>query len=474
MLNLFESEDTINNFFNLLSMKNILVLTSNEAQLESILNASKTWGDEDLALLPVEDENEAVSIALNDSADLLICDVAARTRSEIDKLYKFTYSIPYVPCIAIINSKTHKTEDLLKVGATCSLETPYHPLELYRWTFELLEMSTSSVIKGIPIHSLVQMLESEGKTCTLKVKSEKDVGYLFLENGNVVSAEHGPLTKDDAVYSILALENSLIEIKHYNGLREREIHQSAMSLIMEALRLIDERKNLQQTQEQKHKARLDLKHFTPASNSIEAEIGAKLKLEIEECTTPLMSNLVGIVPGQSILSTVSQNGEDLNTILKKDRKVVVRYLHLGKLCLFKTRIQDIITDPSHLLFLEFPSVIFYHELRKEKRIKIFVPSIIKAEEHSEFYSVIKDLSVLGCLCEIKAKLNAPFPDFNIGDIVTIKLLLPGIDEKELVSGIIRNLKRTSDQLRLGIQFDNPSDKLKGAIENYLKILQNVI
>ncbi|MBT8355191.1 MAG: DUF4388 domain-containing protein [Flavobacteriaceae bacterium] len=455
-------------------MKNILLLTSNESQLESIVNTCKTWGDEDLSFIPVEDENEAVSIALNDSADLLICDVAARTRSEIDKLYKFTYSIPYVPCIAIINSKIHKAEDLLKVGVSCCLETPYHPLELYRWTFELLEVSTSSVIKGIPIHSLVQMLETEGKTCTLKVKSEKDAGFLFVKNGSIVSAEHGPLTKDDAVYSVLALENSLVEIKHYNGLRKRDIHQNAMSLIMEALRLQDERKNLQETQEQKHKARLDLKQFTPASSSIEAEIGAKLKLEIEECEKPLMSSLVGIVPGQYILLTVSQNDGDLPSILKKDREVVVRYLNLGKLCLFKTRIKDRITAPSHLLFLEFPSVIFYHELRKQKRIKIFVPSIIKPDEDKEFYSVIRDLSILGCLCEIKAKLNSPFPDFNIGDIVTINCLLPGLDEKELVKGIIRNLKKTSDQLRLGIQFDNPSDKVKGAIENYLKILKNVV
>jgi len=453
-------------------MKNILVLTSNESQLESILDTSKNW-DEDLTLISVKDENEAVTIALKESADLIICDVSDRIRSEIDKLHKFTYSVPYVPCIAIINSKNHKAEDLLKVGVSCCLETPFHPLELYRWTSELLEVSTSSVIKGIPIHSLLQMLETEGKTCTLKVKSEKNVGFLFVKDGNVVSAEYGPLTKDDAVYSILVLENSLVEIKHYNGLRERAIHQNAMSLIMEALRLQDERKNLQERQEQKHKSRLDLKQFTPVSHSIETEIGAKLKLEFDGCQNPLMSSLVGIVPGQYILSSVPTSDEDLTNILKKDQEVVVRYLNLGKLCLFKTHIQHRTTTPSDLLFLEFPSVIFYHELRKEKRVKIFVPSILKADQDTEFYSVINDLNTLGCLCNIKAKLNSPFPDFNIGDVVTINCLLPGLDDKEPVEGIIRNLKKTSEQLRLGIQFDNPPEKVKGAIGNYLKILQNV-
>jgi hypothetical protein len=58
-------------------------------------------------------------------------------------------------------------------------------------------------------------------------------------------------------------------------------------------------------------------------------------------------------------------------------------------------------------------------------------------------------------------------------VVTINCLLPGLDDKEPLRGIIRNLKKTSDQLRLGIQFDNPPDKVKGAIRNYLKILQNV-
>ena len=361
----------------------------------------------------------------------------------------------------------------MTLGASCCLETPFHPLDLYRWTSELLEVSTSSVIKGIPIHSLLQMLESEGKTCTLKVKSEKDVGYLFVKDGSVVSAEYGSLSKEDAVYSLLVLENSLVEIKYYNGLREREIHQNAMSLIMEALRLQDERRNLQETQEQKHKSRLDLKQFTPASHSIEAEIGAKLKLEIDKCETPLMSSLVGIVPGQSILATVPKGNKDITNVFKEDHEVVVRYLNLGKLCLFKTRLQNMIAEPHNLLFLDFPSVIFYHELRKEKRVKIFVPSILKAGEDYEFYSVINDLSVLGCLCKIKAKLNSPFPDFNIGDVVTINCLLPGLDEINLVQGIVRNLKKSGDQLQLGIQFDNPPEKVKEAIGNYLNILQIV-
>ncbi|MFW2368113.1 MAG: hypothetical protein ACN4GW_16990, partial [Desulforhopalus sp.] len=148
-------------------MKNILILTSTTSQCDSILETCESW-DEDLSVRPVEDESEAVTRALSGSADLMICDVSERSRSEIDKLYKFTYSVPFVPCIAIINSKTHKAEDLLKLGVSCCLEMAYHPLELYRWTFELLEVSTSSVIKGIPIPSLLQMLETEGKTCTLK------------------------------------------------------------------------------------------------------------------------------------------------------------------------------------------------------------------------------------------------------------------------------------------------------------------
>ncbi|MEJ2134832.1 MAG: DUF4388 domain-containing protein [Desulfofustis sp.] len=426
-----------------------------------------------MSLISVHEETEAANIALNESADLVICDVSDRTRSEIEKLYKFTYSVPFVPCIALINSNIHKAEDLLKLGVSCCLETPFHPLDLYRWTSELLEVSTSSVIKGIPIHSLLQMLESEAKTCTLKVKSEKDVGFLFIKDGSVVSAEYGSLSKEDAVYSLLVLENSLVEIKYYNGLREREIHQNAMSLIMEALRLQDERRNLQETQEQKHKSRLDLKQFTPASHSIEAEIGAKLKLEIDQCESPLMSSLVGIVPGQCIIATVPQGDEDVTNLFKKDQEVVVRYLNLGKLCLFKTRLQNLIAEPHNLLFLDFPSVIFYHELRKEKRVKIFVPSILKAGEDYEFYSVINDLSILGCLCKIKAKLNSPFPDFNIGDVVMINCLLPGLDENKPVQGIVRNLKKSGDQLRLGIQFDNPPEKVKEAIGNYLNILQNV-
>jgi DNA-binding NtrC family response regulator len=111
-------------------MKNILVLSRNESQLESIRNTCNSW-DEDLSLISVHEETEAANIALNESADLVICDVSDRTRSEIEKLYKFTYSVPFVPCIALINSNIHKAEDLLKLGVSCCLETPFHPLDLY-------------------------------------------------------------------------------------------------------------------------------------------------------------------------------------------------------------------------------------------------------------------------------------------------------------------------------------------------------
>jgi hypothetical protein len=305
------------------------------------------------------------------------------------------------------------------------------------------------------------------------VRSDHGSGLLFLEDGNIISAEYGSLTKEDAAHSIIVLENCLVEIRYYNRLRKRELHQNAVSLIMEALRLQDEKRDLQELQEKKNKTRLDLKKFTPASHSIDAEIGAKLKLDFNDCDGSLTSNLIGIVPDKHIIISVPSASSDTINVLVEGNEVLVRYMNLGKLCLFKTHIQNIITSPTSLLFLEFPSVIFYHELRKEKRTKIFLPSVLRADRDDEFYSVITDLSIMGCLCEIKAKLNSPFPELNIGDSVLINCLLPGLDEKETVEGVVRNIKKTPDQLRLGIQFDKPTERVTKSINNYLNILQNV-
>ena len=58
-------------------------------------------------------------------------------------------------------------------------------------------------IQGISLDSFLQMAQMEKTTCTLKVISGSNIGYLYISKGSLFSAETGELTNRDAVYEII-------------------------------------------------------------------------------------------------------------------------------------------------------------------------------------------------------------------------------------------------------------------------------
>ena len=95
-------------------------------------------------------------------------------------------------------------------------------------------------IQGITLESFLQMVNSEGKTCTLRVTSDDNVGYLHILHGELIGAEEGFLKSEKAVFKILSWNNAIIEIDNVCRKKAREINQPLMNILMEGLRLKDE------------------------------------------------------------------------------------------------------------------------------------------------------------------------------------------------------------------------------------------
>lgn len=98
-------------------------------------------------------------------------------------------------------------------------------------------------IQGISIDSFLQMVQMEKTTCTLKVFSEEDVGFIYILKGVLIAAEVGALSGPDAAYEIISWSNSIIEIENVCERSEDEIKQPLMTILMEGLRLRDERQS---------------------------------------------------------------------------------------------------------------------------------------------------------------------------------------------------------------------------------------
>lgn len=65
---------------------------------------------------------------------------------------------------------------------------------------------------GISIGSFLQMLEQEKSSCTVRVQSGNNIGFLFFTDGNLIDAIDDNTTGIEAAYSIVAWEKTEISL----------------------------------------------------------------------------------------------------------------------------------------------------------------------------------------------------------------------------------------------------------------------
>jgi hypothetical protein len=97
-------------------------------------------------------------------------------------------------------------------------------------------------IGGVSLASFLQMLEQERKNCTLKVASDDVSGCFFFEEGELIDAECGQQVGQEAVYSLLTLENPVFKVTDAED-RLHRITQPLAHLLLNAATRIDEKKH---------------------------------------------------------------------------------------------------------------------------------------------------------------------------------------------------------------------------------------
>lgn len=116
--------------------------------------------------------------------------------------------------------------------------------------FTELQVDYGGQIRGLSLSSLLQVLELEGRSCTLLVTAKSNTGTIYLTNGKPTAAKTGDLTGISAVLHILNWQNVLIDIDYKPKEIDLEITKPLMTLLLESGKVMDEelsqRQNLRQ------------------------------------------------------------------------------------------------------------------------------------------------------------------------------------------------------------------------------------
>lgn len=452
-------------------MNNILILEDKLDDNPKLETICRKWSD-DLQIYTVPHENKVSNYIWDKEINLILCDLSSGYGPQLDYLGSLTHLFPYIPCIAIISKGQHLHDDVLNIGAVLCLETPLNPEKLKETVDHVLDDTASGTVRGIPVHSLLQMLETEEKTCTLKVEGNEGTGYIYLDGGVAVAAEKEDQVNEEAMYSILVWEDPKVDIIHFNRQRSDEIEQSLISIIMEAFRLKDERESQLEKPKDNGRAKSDLKQLSTTDNRLSLDVGAKVQMEFSALDTHLVSSIVGMVASKSIIVTTPHPHNAVRDALQDDKQIIIKYLNMGRLCMFKTQLIEEIESPHNLLFLEYPPIIHFHELRRAKRTNIYVPCGVKYGPDKILKGVLIDLSCIGCLFLTKSKGGTMLPNLDIDSNIKLSFKLPGSDQNQIINGNVKNLHKTTTELRIGLEFVGLQSNLKDAIDEYVQSLEN--
>jgi hypothetical protein len=126
-------------------------------------------------------------------------------------------------------------------------ETDYQKLETFvqrslsQSALERMKTQVSGQIHGIGLPSFLQMAEMEQSSFTLRVTALDKVGQLHVGGGRLTGACTGAKSGPDAAYHIISWENASIEIIPPVAYTGEEINQPLMHILMESLKLKDEK-----------------------------------------------------------------------------------------------------------------------------------------------------------------------------------------------------------------------------------------
>ena len=98
----------------------------------------------------------------------------------------------------------------------------------------------SGSLADMSFSDLVQVLSAGGKSMDVSVTNEAEVGRIVLKEGNVVHAEAGSVTGEQAFYVLMQWEVGQFSMSECQEFPEATVTSSTMSLLMEGARLADE------------------------------------------------------------------------------------------------------------------------------------------------------------------------------------------------------------------------------------------
>ena len=222
-------------------MKKVLIVDDDKKSLNIFPRLLKPHSH-NFEVMTASSAQEAIEMINNAKIDLVLTDLEMPVVDGFKLLAYMSENHPDIPVFVMTDTTAAgMRERAQNLGALNYFEKPVNVDNLVDSMCEVLKTDTKSQIWGISLPAFMQLMEMEKKTCTLTVLSGENSGTIYFFNGEVTAAETDDLLNKEAIFEMLLWENAVIEIENYNNKEKREMNIPLMTILMEGLRLKDEK-----------------------------------------------------------------------------------------------------------------------------------------------------------------------------------------------------------------------------------------
>ena len=198
---------------------------------------------------------------------------------------------------------------------------------------------------------------------------------------------------------------------------------------------------------------------------LNVEIGTQFLLEFKDKEKRINSFLVGAEHKKVVIVHLPALNE-FRSRMSEGNYVVIRYVSLGNVRGFRSRILSVTLEPIPLVFLSYPHTIENVNLRKTKRVACYIPAAATFGQTAQ-KGMLTDINLSGCRFNLYTE-KEPEELFQSGEILRLSSPLLGIEKDQNCTGCIRNITRNSNSVTLGIQFKNINTEIVSKIETYMQ------
>jgi len=221
-------------------MKNILVVESDQVMLRTLTGMFKSQGGF-LNVFSAINSIQSFEVLQENPIDIVVTSIRLSKDDGFRFVAQLTKDYPAIKIIAM----TKDAHPLLRAGikrfpGAIHLDQSRDIGMLTKRVFTELQVDYGGGIRGINLSSFLQMMELERCTCSLKVTCKNLVGFLFLQNGELIAAKSQTAEGSEAALDILSWTDVFIDIDYTPREVERQISMPLMMLMMESSQRYDE------------------------------------------------------------------------------------------------------------------------------------------------------------------------------------------------------------------------------------------